>query len=222
MKLTREQFAQGYRLVAGHLRPPLLPARAALVGFHFRGNPPTATHHDKQLVVRSGKPRMINSAALAEAHAYYSRQLPARKAMIPLLGPVLADVSFFFELPEKPDAAGGEKPGWPCQRKPDRDNAVKVLFDELALAGYLAADEQITDGPIRKRWAVASGGGVVVLLRTIGLAQDDLIFTPEEIGDAAQAHGELLKPDKHGNAPVPPPSPVAILRAHERMKRGPK
>jgi Holliday junction resolvase RusA-like endonuclease len=189
----------GWRMVCGHMRPPLQKPVAGLVCFVFQGPPPTATHHAKSIAMRGDKVYMINNAVLCEAHNYYARQLPPRQILTPIKGPLYADVTFWMPTP----AGLPELAGMPCQEKPDRDNAVKVLFDELAIGGWIDRDEQITDGPIRKRWALPQRSGVVVFLATI----TDPNVSPASrasFNDAFKQAGKVIDSLKYAHGGVEP------------------
>jgi Holliday junction resolvase RusA-like endonuclease len=179
-KLPKELRDQlGIQLGAGgHVQPKLMPALPAYASFLFKGDPPRATHHAKQLARRGTKTVMVNSPELEAAWAYYLSRIPERRELVPIAGPITADVTFHFEIRDEQGA--DVRPGAPMGRKPDRDNACKVLFDALAERGWIANDSHVTDGPIRKRWAAPGNGRVMVYLRTLSGPADrgDLILPP--------------------------------------------
>jgi Holliday junction resolvase RusA-like endonuclease len=177
---TRKKMGLSY--VGSHMRPKLAPAVEGMVAFELDGVPPTTTHHDKDLGWRFGKggkriPTIRDSEALKRARGWYEERIKERQELVPIRGPIVAHVVFYWPLPNDPDPAAGEVDGGFCQRKPDRDNAVKALFDVLALRGFLERDEQITAGPITKRWT-ASNPGVSVTLRTLLGAHDPMQLIP--------------------------------------------
>ncbi len=160
----------GIEIVGGHTRRTLLPALPGRVYFHFRGDPPTVTHHDKRTKPDGG---MYNTPRLQAAWAYYLSQIPQRRDRAPIQPPVRADITFWFPLPPHPDPAAGEVAGAPMIRKPDRDNAMKVLMDCLTVRGYLIDDAHVTDGAPRKRWAWPGRSGVEVCLCTMDNTHPD-------------------------------------------------
>ncbi len=172
MKLTKQlRDKLGYTLVSGHARPKLAPPAAGLVWMAFFGDPPRTTHHDKRIVMRGGRPGLANSPALQAAHQYYARQIPPRNILVPIQPPITAIVTFMFRVP-------GATEWTPWTDKPDRDNAAKVLFDELAIAGWIGDDKQVAFGPISK-WGVPPGfEGVNVVLYT-GMPRHDLTASYE-------------------------------------------
>lgn len=160
----------GIKLMGSGARMPLAPAQPAIVWLRFNGPPPTATHHDKRIQRRGERSMLVNNPALRAAHAYYARQIPQRPVLVPVKGPVIASVEFRFQIPPRPARRCGDPafpaPHMPHTAKPDRDNAAKVLFDELALAGFIDDDAEVFAGPITKWWAAPGEEGVDVWLRT--------------------------------------------------------
>lgn len=157
----------GMVFVGSHLRPKLLPGVVGGVGFCLRGDPPTTTHHAKKIILVRGQTRLGDTPALVAARAWYESRIPEVTALTPVAGPLRADVTFYFPLPKQPDKRRGQVAGAPHQQKPDRDNAVKLLMDVLALRGWIERDEQVTDGMIRKRWAAEGQARVEVAFWTL-------------------------------------------------------
>lgn len=161
-KAMREKL--GITLQGGKARTALGTPIVGATWFRFDGDPPTTTHHDKELVVRGGKPQMRNSKALEAAWHYYLRQLPGRaQPLMPIAGPVHAEIIFRYRMPQSSDHDAGD---W-HQEKPDFENACKVLLDALSLKGYLVDDKHVVRAWVEKLYGGRLSTGVHVLLRTI-------------------------------------------------------
>lgn len=137
MKLTKA-MREAARQAQGRQRakhPELyVPIAGTVIGF-IPGEPPTVTHHDKQLVVRGGKPRMTDSKRLTAARELYLSRIP-KNAGPPVAGPLLLVVTFFWTDPK------ATKPQWRTL-KPDADNAAKVFQDLLCVRGWIENDAHV-------------------------------------------------------------------------------
>lgn len=151
---TKRMREEGWTSINGHLRPPLSPALEGAFQLIFWMDPPTATHHDKEIAQVFGKggrrhSTLRNSPALNAAWAEYLSRTIERRTLVPLMPPVELAVMFGFRCPQGREALDG----LPYCHKPDLDNSVKVLKDVLALRGYLVADEQVFSERLLKVWA---------------------------------------------------------------------
>jgi Holliday junction resolvase RusA-like endonuclease len=110
-------------------------------------DPPTVTHHDKQIHRFAGGRRGLeDSDELKAAKERYAKLLAAsgRRPRAPLDGPIRLEATFVFAHPTRTDEHTD---------KPDASNLIKVCEDALARAGFLLADQRVADlGPVRKRW----------------------------------------------------------------------
>jgi Holliday junction resolvase RusA-like endonuclease len=147
----------------GRALPALLDPVAGHCLIDLAMDPPTATHHDKEIRIRNGHRTLIDSPALRAARDRYEAALPHRPgpAVVPLLPPVLMIVSFVFRAPADP---AGPADGWHTDT-PDVDNAVKLVKDVLAGRGYFADDKHVALEIAAKR--LAAMPRVRVYLRTL-------------------------------------------------------
>jgi Holliday junction resolvase RusA-like endonuclease len=206
----------------GHAAPKVTSAVPGMIAFLFKGDPPRATHHAKKLERRGTRTVLVNSPELEAAWSYYLSQIPDRRDYVAIAGPVAADVTFHFEI--RDEIGDDIRPGWPMRRKPDRDNAAKVLFDALAARGYLVDDCDVTDGPIRKRWAEPGGGRVLVYLRSMGSPNDGgqtLLLGPEQRVGEIYPVPWLTNDDVRPRGPTPIP-PSSRKRPPKKPPAGPR
>lgn len=169
--LTPQQRKQlGIKLVAGRARVKLAEPVSGWVQMLLPGAPPTTTHHDKKLrpignwkAGRGGKGggrmTLADSAELVAARRWYEMRIAERAVLVPIAPPIIAFVVFYYPMIE------GVEEGDFCVRKPDRENAVKTLFDVLAQRGWVEDDSQISAGPIEKRHS--RNPRVEIVLRTL-------------------------------------------------------
>jgi len=125
-----------------------LCARCGSFSISLPGQPPTVTHHDKSIGMRTTAAGKIvrglrDSPRLKAVKHWYGWQLGQEHARRPpqaLSGPIWMDVVFVF---------AGDKLDWMIA-KPDRDNLCKALQDCLVRDGWIAADQQIVGGLLAK------------------------------------------------------------------------
>jgi Holliday junction resolvase RusA-like endonuclease len=180
IELTKRMRDEGWTTINSHIRKPLSHAVEGAFRLQLEIDPPTATHHDKEIGRRFKKggasvPTLRNSAALNAAWATYLTAIPERRFLVPLAPPVKLWVVFQFRWTNS--APGHTQP--PMREhiaKPDLDNSVKVLKDVLALRGYLVADEHVSREDLTKQWA--GRGSVYVLARSLNPNGDDGALEP--------------------------------------------
>lgn len=152
------------KLRALALKPPV----AGAVQFWLDGPPPTVTHHAKEIIRLGGRLGLKNSDRLRAAHEWHAMRIPPIDQ--PIAGPLIAHVTWYFPLPDKP--LPGEVVGGDMQRKPDRENLAKVLFDSLERAGWIENDSKVTRGPLTKFWTETKYAGIRIYLRTVLISDD--------------------------------------------------
>lgn len=124
--------------------------------FFLPMNPPTVTHHDKELhaYLKDGKPRAVlhDSARLLDAKAKLRAALLPHRPPQPLQGPVRLVVKWCFF-----DSEGRHKNGEYKITKPDTDNLDKALKDQMTRLGFWADDAQVASEVSEKFWADLPG-----------------------------------------------------------------
>lgn len=124
--------------------------------FFLPMNPPTVTHHDKELhaYLKDGRPRAVlhDSARLLDAKAKLRAALLPHRPAKPLEGPVRLVVKWCFADPE-----GCHRDGEYKVTKPDTDNLDKALKDQMTRLGFWADDAQVASEISEKFWSGTPG-----------------------------------------------------------------
>ncbi len=127
--------------------------------FFLPMNPPTVTHHDKELhaYMKSGKPHAVlhDSAALRDARAKLHAALAPQRPPEPLMGAIRLQVKWLFYSEDKND-------GEYRITRPDTDNLDKLLKDVMTDLKYWQDDAQVACEIIEKFWARTPGVFVCV------------------------------------------------------------
>lgn len=131
--------------------------------FFLAMQPPTVTHHSKQLhaYIKDGRPKaaLHDSEELRDAraklHAYLAKHRPQR----PMEGPVRLVVKWLFEK-------GSHGDGEYKTSKPDTDNLQKALKDCMTQLGFWHDDAQVASEVVEKFWAARPG--IFVQVEEIG------------------------------------------------------
>lgn len=114
------------------------------------GEPPKATHHDKEICVRDGFSTLKNSKALEAANAWFSQRMASNTGKTILGGPLQIALTFVWhDAGLHSDHNRFTTRVWMVQ-KPDWDNAAKGAVDCLARCGWIEDDKQISQGMVRK------------------------------------------------------------------------
>ena len=122
-------------------------------------DPPTTTHHDKDIITVRTRTRAFtklrDSDRLRAAQQLYSVYIPPNRGGRPLAPPLRVQIVFRFR---------GEDGYW-WDKKPDADNAAKTLIDSLVRHGWIERDEQVVDPIVSK--IEANRPGVLIRIETI-------------------------------------------------------
>jgi Holliday junction resolvase RusA-like endonuclease len=118
--------------------------------FFMSMNPPTATHQEKKVVIRGGKPVFYEPAELKAARAMLTAHLAGHAPGKPIKGAVRLVVKWLFP---KGRHADGE---W-RSTKPDTDNLQKLLKDCMTKVGFWKDDAQVASEICEKFWAEHPG-----------------------------------------------------------------
>ena len=112
---------------------------------------PTATHQQKQVTVRNGKPHFYEPPQVAQARAKLSAHLDAHKPHKPMDGPLQAVVKWCYpNHGSKPNGAYKATRG-------DLDNMAKLMLDVMTRLGYWHDDSQVASLVLEKFWANPPG-----------------------------------------------------------------
>jgi Holliday junction resolvase RusA-like endonuclease len=192
-QFSREQLARGgvERLASSHVRPQTAPSLQGYFWGWLAGEPPTVTHHDKDLGWRWGSngqrtPTLRNSAKLNAARDWYLARVPERNDLIPLRPPVLLKAVFCWALsPDTTRWPSGARYGGYRFEKPDLDNCMKVLKDVLAERGFLYDDSHVClDGGSQKRWCHPNQcAGIAIYARSLSGPLDEGPTFQPDVGD---------------------------------------
>lgn len=113
--------------------------------------PPTVTHQEKKITVKSGKPQFYEDdnlkAARAKLMAHLGKHVPAEK----YTGAVRLITKWCFPV------TGKHKNGEYKTTKPDTDNMVKMLKDVMTNLGYWTDDALVASEITEKFWAEIPG-----------------------------------------------------------------
>lgn len=151
------------------------PRPGCAVGF-LSLNPPTCTHQHKDLVMRGGRPRLVDARELVDAVEAY--MIVVNQAPHAVCGPVGLWLTFRWNRLDaryrnrrklRDWAQTCAAPSW-SEQKPDWDNAAKTLQDVIAERGWIARDEGVSFGCISKIEIPPNdplGAGVAVCIATL-------------------------------------------------------
>lgn len=113
--------------------------------------PPTATHQEKKVTVRSGKPVVYEPAEVKTARAKLTAHLAQHQPSRRLRGPVQLIVKWCFPI------QGDHRDGEYKTSKPDTDNLIKLLKDCMTKVGFWKDDAQVASEINEKFWAKVPG-----------------------------------------------------------------
>lgn len=124
--------------------------RKTMTEFFMPMIPPTATHQEKQVAVRNGKPTFYEPPSLREARAkliaYLMKHIPEQ----PYTSGVRLTVKWLFPK-------GKHKDGEYRITKPDTDNLNKLLKDCMTRLNYWKDDALVASEVCEKFWAAVPG-----------------------------------------------------------------
>ena len=106
---------------------------------------PSATHQEKQVTIRNGKPHFYEPANVREARAKYMAHLGGHAPENPLDGVIRLRVAFEYH----DDRLTGKEIVWKTT-KPDTDNMIKLVKDCMTKLGYWHDDAQVCDECVQK------------------------------------------------------------------------
>ena len=119
--------------------------------FFLKMDPPTKTYQMHRIgVSKSGKRYIYEDRELKEIRARYRDALARFAPDKPLTGPVRLMVKWCFPNGKHPDGS------WKTT-KPDTDNLLKMLKDEMSKAGFWKDDALVASEINEKFWAKQSG-----------------------------------------------------------------
>ena len=130
---------------------------------NISGEPPRTTAQEKKIAVVNGRPRVYTTKAVSAAQAYYRGTFEAHAiGHKPIEGPIRLSVMFGFGTDDKQKL----RQLWKTTR-PDTDNMVKILKDELTRAGIWNDDAQVTEEWVRKMWVPRADAGTSILIEEL-------------------------------------------------------
>ena len=128
-----------------------------MIEFFMPMQPPTVTHHDKQLhaYMKGGRPYAVlhDSPELKDAKAKLHGCLAPHTPSIPFAGPVRLVAKWCFPIPP----GGAHRDGDYRSSKPDTDNLQKALKDQMTRLGFWHDDAQVASEICEKFWAEVPG-----------------------------------------------------------------
>ena len=122
-----------------------------MIEFFVAMKPPTVTHQEKQVTIRSGKPLFYEPAKLKVARAKLRDHLGPHVPEEKYTGPIQLVVKWCFPLTK------GRKDGQWKTTKPDTDNLQKLLKDVMTDLGFWTDDALVASEIIEKFWAETPG-----------------------------------------------------------------
>lgn len=130
---------------------------------NITGEPPRTTAQEKKIAVVNGIPRVYTTKAVSAAQAYYRGTFEAHAiGHKPIEGPIRLSVMFGFGTDDKQKL----RQLWKTTR-PDTDNMVKILKDELTHAGVWLDDAQVVEENVKKLWVPRNDAGVSILIEEL-------------------------------------------------------
>ena len=118
--------------------------------FFMAMDPPTVTHQEKKIGVRSGKPYLYEPAEVKVARAKLTAHLGQHKPDERMKGAIRLVVKWCFPR-------GNHKDGEYRTTKPDTDNLQKLLKDCMTDVGFWKDDAQVASEICEKFWAELPG-----------------------------------------------------------------
>lgn len=112
---------------------------------------PTVTQQEHKISTRGGKPRIYEPAELRAARQLFRDHLAKHRPDAPLQGPVFLTTKWLFPL------AGTHEDGEWKTSKPDTDNLVKLLKDEMTRLKFWKDDAQVAAEMITKHYSKIPG-----------------------------------------------------------------
>lgn len=112
--------------------------------------PPTATHQEKKIRVRGGRPVIYEPEGVSRARAKLRAHLNRHRPQSPLEGGVRLLVKWCFPK-------GRHRDGTYRITKPDTDNLQKLLKDCMTAEGFWRDDAQVASEICEKFWAAVPG-----------------------------------------------------------------
>lgn len=114
---------------------------------------PTVTLQSKQINRRTGA--VHDSASLKDAKEKLDAHLAKKHAELGVQAPIEGAVALTLYLGYKADTK--HLPGEPYAKKPDWDNATKLIQDSLARVGFFKDDKQVAEAHVVQHWADMPG-----------------------------------------------------------------
>lgn len=121
------------------------------------GTPPTTTQQQHRVIVVNGRPKFIPGKGVAKTRQYF------RNALLPYQGQTIdgpVAVTTIWSYPyrtSEPKKVTEKKLVLPKDTRPDIDNLMKALLDEVVSAGILPDDNAIATLTTYKCWSADPG-----------------------------------------------------------------
>lgn len=119
--------------------------------FFMPMRPPTATHQEKQVAIRGGKPVLYDPPAVKDARQKFAVYLGPFVPMEPYNRPVRLVVKWLFPL------RGRHRDGEYKATRPDTDNLQKLLKDVMTHLRFWRDDALVASEIVEKFWAKVPG-----------------------------------------------------------------
>ena len=122
---------------------------------------PSVTQQEHRIgVTKTGKKYIYEQQELKNARALIRAHMARHKPEAPLEGPIMFNVIWLYQ---SEDHEEGEYK----VTKPDTDNLIKMLKDELTRLGYWRDDAQVCSESNQKIWTRGSEG-IIVMIDQLG------------------------------------------------------
>lgn len=112
--------------------------------------PPTVTHQEQHVVVKSGKPVFIDSPEIKDARQKFIAYLSQHKPLSPIDGAIRLITRWCFP-------SGKHQDGSYKTTRPDTDNMIKLLKDCMTVVGFWNNDSQVASELTEKFWSDIPG-----------------------------------------------------------------
>ena len=132
--------------------------------FFIGCNPPTTTAQaHKRIVLVKGRARLCTDAEGQILESDYISLLKPYVPSVPYFKAIKVNVLFVFPWRKSEKKKTIQYHYVPHTSKPDRDNAVKTLFDVMTRLRFWTDDNLISDGSITKAWGDTPGIGIEII-----------------------------------------------------------
>jgi len=122
-----------------------------MIDFFLPMQPPTATHQEKKVMVRNGKPIFYEPEEVLDARNKFEAYLAPYAPKYPMVSPIQLLTKWCYPR------VGKHRNGEYKTSKPDTDNMIKLFKDCMTKVGFWKDDAGVSSEITEKFWADVPG-----------------------------------------------------------------